>query len=427
MNISSGSLVFVLFLILLNIIKSVQGTKFYDNLFKDRRVLDDEESPSIRAIVKVVCKNSDTDSQQISRISTIIKLREFFESVHNKNEKTKVLNCTKTYRDSLLDLVKVLSASNRNVCSDEKVDLIRDYHRKYISESVDDVSKRQSAIPKILKLFFIQYAFQVSATCKYNVVRNLNSQASRLDGIESSLSLPLLKSVLSELSEYINPVESVQDFDDILLAWDSVLLDGPADTDPITKEPIRLYLKVRDVNKMIELQTRCRNTLEPVYKKLIMPVVRLADCGYSADSPLIDLEHSRLTSGLKSDSVKLWYSVAQVCEALKPIKFLSDSKLFDDEVERIDRVEGRERLAAELKNSAGISTGKESQYDRIDYEPKSNSMEDFDKLPVEWDYSQKMLHSIDLEEDIIDRALRRALDIKSKNVEPLRDPLYDMF
>lgn len=389
-------------------------------LAKYVQVLDDGEETSeggIKFIANIVCKNNDSVYKQVAKPYTVLKLNEYLSNTSDLDS-DELVECFETYEDSLSDLSKIISSSDRNVCSDEVVSLIRDYHLKYISESDHDRAYNDAAAPKMLKIFFIQYALKVSAICKLAVIGNLERQASLLNEVE--LSSPLLGSVLSELSTYVNPVEKVHDFDDLQLGWDAVLLDGPPDIDPIAKEPVRLYLKVKDANTMVAWQSDCRNKFRPVYGKIIMPVVRLADCGYSANTPSVDLERKRLIDR-SSDGVRNWYSVAQICEAILPMRFVSDNSLLEDEVVRLSREEGRAL--------AGISVNKAAlpREQKIDYEPDTNPMVYEDELTIKSDQSLETLRSIDLETSIVDRALGRATEIMSRNAQAMKDPLDDMF
>lgn len=390
------------------------------SLAKYIQVLDEGEETSkggIKFIANLVCKNNDSIYKQIAKPYTVLKLQEYLSNTNDLSS-DELIECSKTYESSLSDLGKIISSSDENVCSDEVVSLMRDYHLKYISESDHDRAYNDAVAPKMLKIFFIQYALQVSTICKLALVGSLERQTGLIN--EGELSSPRLASVLSELSIYVNPIEKVHDFDDLQLGWDAVLLDGPPDIDPITNEPVRLYLKVRDANRLFAWQSDCRNKFRPVYGKIIMPVVRLADCGYSANSPSIGFEQRRL-SDRSSDDVKNWYSVAQICEAILPMRFVSDSSLMDDEVVRLTKEEGRALAGLSLNKS--ILPGEQ----KINYEPDTNPMVYEDALPIKSDESLKILEIINLETSIVERALGRATEIKSRNAEAMRDPLDDMF
>lgn len=97
------------------------------------------------------------------------------------------------------------------------------------------------------------------------------------------LSDPLLSNVLDELWNYVNPIRSVKDFDDILHGWDGGLSWMAQQI--VIQSPINRWvynLQVKDANKMNARQSKCRIILKPVYGKVLMPVVRLANYGYSA-------------------------------------------------------------------------------------------------------------------------------------------------
>lgn len=377
----------------------------------------DENSVSIKHIAEELCATkSGSTKEQISRVSTVVKLHEFFS---NLAEDTKLSDCGKRYNEVLTSLQNLVSVSNENVCSDDKIDLIEDFHRNFISANREDVKQRaadgREAAPEVLRLFFMHYALEISAICKRGLITNiewdLHDKVKKSDFDFGGHTV--LNELMAKMSASFSPVTAINDYDDVLLIWDMVEDDAEEEVDELTGEPVRLLIKAKRVDQIKRVQEKCRCKFRPFYEKLIMPIINLVDIGYSYTGERFERELHELRV---NPLVRRWYGVTQICEAILPIRFYQDDKLAERELVIISREEEvviKEQLAGNIDHTGQVCSGSE-----LKYEPTTNSMVGIDKLEsVETIEAQELVYDVNLKVTVRERAIKRAHHRLLKNIQ----------
>lgn len=353
------------------------------------KLLDDDEGQSIpvdQLAQQAICDKKN-GNKLVSRVSSIIKLANYFDSsLDEQNE------CIVSHREALRDMKELVTTSSKNVCSNEKLSLIENFHQKYLSTLAKDVQARvdqqREDLPKALKLFSMFYISEVSKICRMNLINNLewDVQDKLLKSEDFRLGDSMdLSTLLHGLGEQFSAMKSVNSYDDIIMLWS--ILDGSVlqkDNDamkhisdeangvnPITQEPVKLFVKSKNPSHMIELQKKCYFKFKPIYGKIILPVIRLADLGYSytgrhLDKELVELKANKL--------VNKWYVITQICETVMPINFYVDPTIVNDqETVMITPDQAKELEASQPEVDLSHET-------RLSYEPVTNTLEGVDKL-----------------------------------------------
>lgn len=381
------------------------------------------DTVDIQSIAEFVCKTVKADGPQVARISTIQRVKEYFDKLPEGHA---LSECKELHGDALRDLYELTSVSNTNVCSDKKITLIENYHNKYVSTNKDHVKIRlenkSREAPQVLRLFFMHYAMEVDAICKRHFINNLEWDLKEKFGhIEEFQRIGDDKKdeMFSVALEKFTSMYHVSDFEDVILFWN--LIDGSVeaaqsesgeardggselDFDKKTGEPIRLMAKVKSMGPMRELQATCLNKYKPIYSKLLLPIIRLADLGYTNSGEQFKVELEELKN---NPTVKHWYAITQLCEAIIPMKLYEDSSLGDKDIVMITKEEA-DYLEEELDEEREADELQVAE--AIEYEPSTNSMEQVDVLEsVKTEEAQNLVKKVNTNLLAKNRSMRRAM------------------
>lgn len=411
-------------------------------------VLDDNEQEiDISQIAKqVICykKSALAEKAIIGRVSTISKLADYFEEllgqVDRSNSDEGMVACARMYLDQVNDLKRVVTLSNENACADSKIALIQEFHEKYLSTVAKNVEHREAANQKplswCLKVFFMYYALEVGSICKRNLINNLvwdvNNKLKESDYQLSNGNN--LNNIMFGLGEHFSAMKSVNSYDDIIMIWNiidgsllakenSEILKSSSATkqdeihaikldnglNEITGSQIKLFVKSKNPNSMLSLQYKCSRKFKPIYSKLILPIIELADLGYSLEDESFERELNELK---ENETVKRWYVITQICETVLPIKFILDSSLVTNEMVMITKEEADEISLKEEQPKVLASQKEEEEEEEamIEYEPSTNSMLGLDRLTLlESIHVTKMMQSIKINLTARERSIRRLI------------------
>lgn len=402
---------------------------------------DDKPIGSIEPVADVLCQwssvvaNLDRDKlsekKQISRISTIARLVSFFDNLDTNGTGNYAYNhCANRYRQILNDLDLVLKTRPDNVCSDEKFATIEQFHNTHLSTSsgklAGETLSARAELHPMLSLFFMYYAMEVSAICKRSVLHSLEWDLDQFKYSQEEYRLGEndnnMARLLSGISDYLGPLDRINDLDDVVYLWDllndgivgkilksTLLIDDGADeqgngrefTDTETGSPIRLLIKVKNGQEAKFIQHKCLNRFRPVYSKVIVPVTRLSNLGYSSDGSS-DISRRNKHELANNDLLKKWYSIVQICEAITPIKFYEDTSLGPNDAVIMTREEANKLEATSSYDDPP------TRDERVEYEPVTNSMQDRDRLySVDNLESQELVKRIKLNVSAHDRSVGR--------------------
>lgn len=392
-------------------------------------ILDYDSDSDIDLIAGHVCTDVHAifhTNQQISRISTVVRLNHLVaESAAPKWD-----TCRQRFGESIKSLARLLQTSNQNVCSDEKLSLIEDFHSRFVSTTKEDKAKQTDEAPNLIRIFFLHYAMEVSAICRRGLINNLEWDISKLfqeqdyqmgeDNVFSRL--------LDGMAEQFGSMDKVNDYDDIILIWDLIkgsLYDknnqqaiqklqqqqrqsGGEDlteegVDQVTGESVKMLVKVKSPSRMQLMQQKCRNTFKPVYGKLILPIIRLSYLGYSQSGQRFEKELQELRV---NPLVKRWYEITQICEAILPVRLFQDEALEANQVVMITKSEAAE--LSKLQSPTLEAASEELQ--QVEYEPTTNTMMAIDQLSsVETIAGQQLVKSINTNISARSLAIKRML------------------
>lgn len=389
------------------------------SLFDDKKL---EDAKQIESVASVVCDSSSRSKQQIGRISTVLEVGKFLSQLPPTADR-KLQDCAKAHLESIKELEMALTRSNGNVCSGEKVGLIERYHNSFVTTHERQVQQRreqnkQMGLPK-MNLFFEHYAMEVSAMCQTTLINNLERDVAEVLGEGVNEQLVDFGRRAEQLNggsfgpfferavgKFMN-LFSAQQYDDVLLIWD-ILSDETKSTkglvDPKTGERIVMFLKTKSDENLLSIQDHCRYKLKPIYSKLVLPVIQLANLGYSNKGERFQIELNELRS---NQLVKRWYAVTQLCEALLPIKSYRDPAM-----ESSDIVVLTQQEAEELEKLQPTTERAPEDSDKVplEYEPQSNTMEGVDLIEsVTTMAAQKLVNDINLNQDAHDRQVLRII------------------
>ena len=400
------------------------------------KLLDGDKGESdIESIAKFICTQRPDDRRSIflHRLDTIGQLRAFFDRI--QDERVSALGDCKRRHFEAIDLLnEVVSRSNENVCSDEKLSLLEDFHVKFISSFVEHVSERQQAgrepAAPILRLFFMHYAMEVSAVCKRNLINNLewdvpNSFPNEPEFRPESEGVPTSKNSKSALNLFNNLAReivaktSVSSFEDLIMFWPLIQASCSPDSnqagqmqpvligemaDPATGEPVKMFVKMRSVEAIKSFRRACELKYRPVYEKLILPIVRLADMGYSNEGEQFKRELKELK---ENKTVKKWYAIAQFCETIIPMGFYADPQLAPNESVMISEEEARQLNEIAPETASGQPAKEEEE--PLLYEPTTNSMVGVHELEsVDSDEVRQLVKEVRLNLSSRQRVIARA-------------------
>lgn len=392
---------------------------------------------SIEEVLKLACTTSDG---LISRISTVRNLAMYLSS-RSELDGENYLKCKEDNEEALTRLIEVIGASEDNLCSEEKISLIENYHTDFISTHWQDMIDRKDTnrrlAPQMIAMFFMHYAIEINSICKRNLIPNLVKLTEKIGGQGQLASFAngqdwqrLMKTAFADF----NSLSEVKDYDDIILIWDlmsNMLLANDEeipedDLDTVTGEPVKLMAKLKSPKLVIELKQKCQSTLRPVYRKVIMPVIRLANLGY-------DLQHTsnedleRLRS---IDLVRQWYIITQICETILPIKFYQDDDMKEGTIALLSKEEAK-KLAS--KSEDGNLQAVE-QSDKLDMELKlkNNVLEDIDLISSVFSMEDQTLlqnHKTNLtaRDRIMKRMLAKFTDELKKNIKKIFGKIFFPF
>lgn len=394
-------------------------------------IIDKDNPVDIESIAQVLCKTTVSRDQQVSRISTVNKLAEYFENLQPDD---KLFECKQQHEEALMKLNHLVHASNTNVCSNEKISMIEDYHALFVSTNLDDVGARakdnRNEAPRLLRRFFMHYALEISAICKRSLINNLEwdlkQKFSDIDDLEPSgeHTTPfgyLFNGAIEKFAQFY----SVNDFDDVVLFWDLIedsLLNKKDENlqfdkindeyDAKTGEPVRLRVKIRSNNHVKKIQQNCHNKYKPIYEKLILPIIRLANLGYSNNGEQFQVELEELRNNA---NVKHWYGITHLCEAILPMKFYQDTNLSPNALVIITKTEANQLDEQQNDDATGVDDY--TYVMRLHYEPDTNSMERIDELElVKSVETQTLVDRVKSNLSARDRAIRRAKNVVLRNL-----------
>lgn len=367
------------------------------NQAKPVNVIDSSDSFSIESVAAAICLPSYDDATLISRVTTIGKLIEYFDQ-EVTSEEHDLYDCKQRNMAALDLLHEVLTESNQNVCSDQKLDAIEHFYERFVSTHKDIVNYRleeslELAHP-MLRLFFHHYVMEVEITCKKSLISNIewdlkdkfgddiSKKLLELTGTNKDDQSEVEDTLVGSLKKFSNLL-AVHKYDDPLMVWELILTalsnimpdkDAIGDEyDPITGEPIRLFLKVQSARTLNLIKNTCHYSFKPIYEQLIMPAIRLSNLGYSTPAEELEVELGELGN---NELVKRWYSLTQLCEAVLPVKFYEDPSLEPKQLILISKEEAMQRDQMAASDCNGPAEPRQP----IEYEPDTNSLAHLDKI-----------------------------------------------
>lgn len=386
-------------------------------------LLDSDES-RFDEIVELVCdakhnQKANDESKQVSKFETIGKIYNYFASLPDGHKHSE---CHGKYFESIRSLNDVVQKSNSNVCSDQKITLIENFHNKFVSLARNHIEQHQ-AVPHLLRSFFMLYSMEISMMCKRTLINNLEWDVARkfpgllelynLDTLDGERVGELFNGAVLLLMDAFDS----KNFDDIILLWpliedsylaqrtDELLSPGGAIFEEFDEQlpgqALRLLVKTRSAQVMNNFRRACYQKYKPIYGELIMPIVRLSNLGYTNNGDEFERELAELR---QSELVKRWYKLTQLCEAALPVKFYEDSSLHSNELIMITKHEAQQ---LETNNVTYIP---DNQQQMINYKPTTNGL--LGRRSLEHVHSseiRKMIRRIKLNESSKDQIRSRAM------------------
>lgn len=334
-------------------------------LGKIAEIVDENEAVDVGFLAQTLCTSERKYGLQISRVSTINKLADLFESLPENHQFS---GCRKKYGRSLRYLKEVVNRSNGDVCSDEKISLIEQFHRDYVSELRKHRSYRKAnhlKIPTTLKIFFTQYVQQVSTICERTASSLVRSAASTIDSDRISEEA---EEAVAKLGESVM-ADVRLGYSGINLVW-NVIENLPSKRHDKTSIYLsdstkKLSVSMKDASQVQKLQKFCTDEAMPIYRKVTLPVLRLIIMGFYPERK--DFVELILENGL----MKQLYILTHICDTIIPIRFYQDKALAPDQILVLTREKARRVAMRQLL---------ETSAEQDDYDLKLNSMESLDKL-----------------------------------------------
>lgn len=321
------------------------------------RIVDDvelQDDQAVKGVADRLCGPKNDEGILLSRKSTIRKLYQYFESQAGQS----LVACREQHFQSLKDLNELISVENENVCEDEKIRLIESYHHKYIPTHVQS-NDNKSTLSKLLEVFFFNYVSEINEICHKSLIDKINEDSATNKHMEL-----LDERTLNKTITFFGSNSDIHDYDDIMLIWD--LIKGASVM--LEQKPEVMRFKLKDPSNIWLLQDKCAQQFKPVYSKLVLPIVRLADLGYSLPKD----KYKRELKDLKSNrTVRRLYSLTQLCDALLPIEFYQDDK--EQDAGRMVLFGGKDSLDS-LKSRMGGSKDSTGDEKQTVYEVETNKM-----------------------------------------------------
>lgn len=387
------SIVCILALASFCLCQSVQSTKL--------EILDYTEDFNIETAAEEVCNNN--GFYQFSRASTIVRLDNHLENSFGCDSKTLA---------AVTDLRYLVEASPDNACSEEKIRMFKIYHDTYIRKNYN-VPDLIYPTAQALEIFFKAYALEVSAICKKALLENVKTTLNdRFTDSDYHFNNPeLLNAISNVFSSHFPKVSPASDYDDVILVWDFIekfmakdnvkgldqyLKSGSSDPE----SPLGLFVKLKGYADTKMLQDKCRTQYRPVYSKLVLPIIRLANIGYSANFNQIPEEIEEIR---KEDKIRLLYIITQFCESILPIHAINGDNLNGQDAVILDQAEARQL--------AGSAEPKQSDTDVVKFDPSGKLAVD-DQLSVVRVFTQDQINEIVRRQNQFNRMLTLNLFFK---------------
>ena len=260
------------------------------------------------------------------------------------------LKCS-TYLAALYELDPILKIKRDNLCGNKSIDLIRDYHfrfiqpfrrsnrkptkgeplprdlvkeqlfpepRKYTVE-VDDYNHSLIA-PIAVRHFFLKLVLQISKHCKQTMVANLLADTGELLEDEHRDMMKLFEKD-QVYGRVLGDEYDGLDFDTVLYIPE---LDG-------VKKGVQPESKERELPTdgskdaaLYKIVRSCQMRFKPIYDKLIMPIVRLSKLGYDyLNSDAFEHDHATF---LNSGRLNVWLAIVHTCEIFSKTKLITQSE-----------------------------------------------------------------------------------------------------
>lgn len=384
----------------------------------------DLDNLSVESLAELVCDSSSVQGQ-INRLSTILKLADFLEANPSR--------CNPETANVVMHLRRMIDSGKSNVCSRDLVQMATNFHNRYLSSS--GVFAKQ--ISKPLSLFYKHLMMEVSATCKRILVASVeNELATKFSEEQFQFGgKGILDLLVKSFKEHLGEVDSVNDFDDVVMVWQFVrknfiarfansmrrYLDLDA-LDQETGQPI-ISVKMKDPKAFEYLQLHCRNSFRPVYSKLTLPILQLARLGFSAKSELLGEVEA---SYRNNPQVVRWFQITQICESILPIRVFRDESLDQTSTVVLNRPEADELISSRQVEEADLSR---LHIPVVEFELQANNKLQSDKLAsVELLCEQQLKECIKRTKEAGSNLTARMLKLSAKRIKKyLQEKAHRLF
>lgn len=373
-------------------INFIEAKKSFD------KVLDAQEGQmNVEDVFKHVCHNP--WGRKMSRISTLIILDDLMSSPEN------VCPGKPEYSEIVHQLKQLLDSHKENVCSPQKIDLIEKFHEEFIA--------KHAKIPYLFLGYFKNYALAISAICKRSLISNVQQLVGKISDDEMQFGAnQFFQKLDAKFKSLKGPVKASNDFDDVQLIWNvinkhllndpSLSLDNYLDSSE-GQQSKRISIKRADAEQIRDVQQRCRRRFKPIYEQLVIPVIRLAQLGYSAKNELLWPEE--LQKIRSSPLIARWYRIAYICESVLPVQVFDDDSLVEDATVLLSRQE-----VSQLEQVDEQETIEEEQF-----EPSGNQIE-WDRMMTVYDDDQELVIRLERERVLRQRELNQLISqLKDEN------------
>lgn len=283
----------------------------------------------------------DQENKQLIHFSDFHQVTELIELFPNQSDV-----CPVKFLGSFEALGLLLASDNLNdICSPSTYLYLRGFHLRFVSNYAPDVDEQLESsskskpeeldpIPESLRRFFVLFALQINKQCKLEMLRRLPEMTETLnqefqeleESVKVGSKLMNIKSDSRQMKMNEVKLESVKknredDYEDQLEQWKLfVQLDAQ------TGKPLK------------SAKHLCEAKFIDIYSRLISPVIRLNNLGYS-DSLLAELEELFETD----KSYNRWYRIMEVCEILKHLEIveleLVDGQLRNEPKSELKRIQ----------------------------------------------------------------------------------------
>jgi hypothetical protein len=255
------------------------------------------------------------------RMADLNKLAEEIEST----------DCSNRTKSAFHELKTMIETESENVCSASKIESIVKFYKEFISTEDPEKEKTNKELPKSLVKFAVAYGLQVNNLCKKNMVNVLKNRVSNLLDYED----------FARIRDWIEGESPLR-----------VLWVGQPDDIFLPEElfnrrvfPVGWLKTVKEAHVVFgHLQQTCKRRFEPIYKPMLLPLVRLANLGFNyKDKELKD----QLNWYVIRKEVAYWPKIAFLCELVNGNTYLADysatPETSHDSEKATDEVEPRVR------------------------------------------------------------------------------------